>query len=152
MLRSPVSSAAASHPGVEVSLDAPALDSSRTITTVSARAARLRARQSRRGQPRFPAIDLSAISDINNSFTFARNSDAISTFGIIGFIFSAMSPSSPNSPALHWRIPNSPALRWRSSSTKAAFLLQPQGWRRKVATDCRFQTGRLADDDTRQHC
>nr|GMC69384.1 hypothetical protein Iba_chr03aCG6070 [Ipomoea batatas] len=38
----------------------------------------------------FPAIDLSAILDIDNSFTFARNSDAISTFGIIGFIFSAM--------------------------------------------------------------
>nr|GMD47059.1 hypothetical protein Iba_chr10eCG9260 [Ipomoea batatas] len=39
---------------------------------------------------KFPAIDLSAISDIDNSFTFARNSDAISTLGIIGFIFSAM--------------------------------------------------------------
>nr|GMC53237.1 hypothetical protein Iba_chr01dCG4780 [Ipomoea batatas] len=39
---------------------------------------------------KFPAIDLSAISDIDNSFTFARNSNAISTFGIIDFIFSAM--------------------------------------------------------------
>nr|GMC80177.1 hypothetical protein Iba_chr04aCG17890 [Ipomoea batatas] len=39
---------------------------------------------------KFPAIDFSAILDIDNSFTFARNSDAISTFGIIGFIFSAM--------------------------------------------------------------
>nr|GMC66723.1 hypothetical protein Iba_chr02eCG8390 [Ipomoea batatas] len=94
----------------------------------------------------FPAIDLSAISDIDN----ARNSDAISTFGIIGFIFSAMVRALAN--GLEPIIPNSPALRWRSSSTKAAFLLQLQGWRRKVATNGRFQTSRLADDDTRQHC
>nr|GMD37998.1 uncharacterized protein LOC109235636 isoform X1 [Ipomoea batatas] len=82
--------------------------------------------------PKFPAIDLSAISDIDNSFTFARNSDAISTLGIIGFMFSAMPIGLEPFAAIENFLLQPCA---GEAAAKAAFLLQPQGWRGKVATD-----------------